>query len=459
MSVVVQEQPPHRATGARIAQRAGLAFGTVALAVSIAGFLALALSSRPAPPLTLAVAAGIAGLAVLALALARFDAAVALGMLIFGFVLVEPAPPDAVLAIAIAVALVTGRFSLRAVPMPILGLIGAFLVLNLLSAMFALDPARAGSYFLITLYLTVFAVWIAGYVDSFQRAATIVRPLVAGAVVSAALGVAALFVAFPGSGLLNPGPTDRRAHGFFEDANVFGPFLVVPAVIVLGELLEPRFLRSGRLVKAAMLSALGLGILFAYSRAGWLNAALAILVMLIVYSLRRGGGGKAFALLLTLVAMLAVTSTVLAATGSVDFLRERAQLQSYDANRFAGQERGIGLVRDYPLGIGPGQFEQTVGIASHSTYVRALGEQGLLGLAAVLGLMLGTLVLGARNAILGYDSFGIGSAPLLAAWFGIAANSAFVDTLHWRHLWLVAALIWAGSLRQTSFDPWRVAMR
>jgi len=28
----------------------------------------------------------------------------------------------------------------------------------------------------------------------------------------------------------------------------------------------------------------------------------------------------------------------------------------------------------------------------------------------------------------------------MAAWCGLVANSFFVDTLHWRHLWLVAAL-------------------
>jgi hypothetical protein len=31
-------------------------------------------------------------------------------------------------------------------------------------------------------------------------------------------------------------------------------------------------------------------------------------------------------------------------------------------------------------------------------------------------------------------------------------NSLFVDTLHWRHLWFVAALIWAGSYRARGVD-------
>ena len=47
----------------------------------------------------------------------------------------------------------------------------------------------------------------------------------------------------------------------------------------------------------------------------------------------------------------------------------------------------------------------------------------------------------------GRDAHGVGSAAMLGAWCGLLANSAFVDTLHWRHLWLVAALIWVAAAR------------
>jgi len=51
---------------------------------------------------------------------------------------------------------------------------------------------------------------------------------------------------------------------------------------------------------------------------------------------------------------------------------------------------------------------------------------------------------------MGFASLNIGSTALLAAWCGILANSVFVDTLHWRHLWLVAGLIWAASQTSSS---------
>jgi hypothetical protein len=44
--------------------------------------------------------------------------------------------------------------------------------------------------------------------------------------------------------------------------------------------------------------------------------------------------------------------------------------------------------------------------------------------------------------------FGVGSAALLAAWCGILVHSYYVDSLQWRHAWLVAALIWVGAMRR-----------
>ena len=53
-----------------------------------------------------------------------------------------------------------------------------------------------------------------------------------------------------------------------------------------------------------------------------------------------------------------------------------------------------------------------------------------------------------RNVVLGRDAYGIGTAALLGAWCGLIFNSVVVDTLHWRHLWVVAALVWAGAARR-----------
>jgi O-antigen ligase len=404
--------------------------------------LAVGLAAKP-PPLGLTLAAGIALIALLGLALVRFEAVVAFGFLLFGVAFTEPAPPDLVFGVAIAVALVTGHFSLRRVPPFIAGLLGAFLLLNVFSAVEAIDLGRAADFFFITAYLVVFSVWLTGWIDSPARARLVLRALIAGAVVSAIVGSAAPFLPFAAADAWH---NEGRAKAFFHDPNIFGPFLVLPALILVEELLHPRLLRARRATKLVLFLVLAVGILFAYSRAAWLNAAVGAVTMIAVFALRRGGGGKAAVLLGTLLVSVFVLVGAIALSGSGEFLHERARLQTYDTERFAAQETGIALVAAHPLGIGPGQFEGVVGYAAHSTYIRALAEQGLLGLFTVVALLLGTLLLATRNAVVGRDSFGIGSAALLAAWTGILANSIFVDTLHWRHLWLLAALIWIGAM-------------
>ncbi|HYN51492.1 MAG TPA: hypothetical protein VES62_11250, partial [Thermoleophilaceae bacterium] len=67
-------------------------------------------------------------------------------------------------------------------------------------------------------------------------------------------------------------------------------------------------------------------------------------------------------------------------------------------------------------------------------------------LVVVLSLVIFTLVLASRNAVLGRSTYGIGSAALLAIWVGLMVNSFVVDTLHWRHLWVIAGMIWAGGM-------------
>jgi len=144
--------------------------GALALAVVFGGFVAVALAASVKPSATLAVAAGIALLAALSLALARYETAAGLSMLILGVVFVEPAPPDALLMVVIAVALVTGSLSLSRVPLPILGLLACFVFLNLVSGIFATNSTRAAFFLMITVYLIGFGVWIPSFVDSARRA-------------------------------------------------------------------------------------------------------------------------------------------------------------------------------------------------------------------------------------------------------------------------------------------------
>jgi O-antigen ligase len=435
-------------SAARLSSLAGLA-GAVALAA------ALALVLATSPPSPLLVAGGAAGLAaMLALAVTRYELAVALGFLLLGVVRFEPAPADAVLAVLIALAVAGGRLELRRVPTAILVLVALLITLNIVSLAAAAELEPALRFLCITLYLAVFAVWLTSYLRTERRMRLAIGAYVAGAAAMAALSVLALFVAYPGYGLF-AGEPSSRAQGLFKDPNVFAPFLIPAALILFEETLRPRLLKLPRRLNAGLLAVLALGILFAYSRAAWLNLGVALMVMLIVLSLRADSGRAAAGALALVAVVAAVAGAAIALTGSADFLQERARVQTYDSQRFGAQRGGLELAAEHPLGVGPGQFELAMPVSAHSLYVRVLAEQGFLGLAVLLALVAATLALALGNALAGRDAFGVGSAAALGAWCGLLANSAFVDTLHWRHLWLVAALIWvaAATRRRLSLDP------
>jgi O-antigen ligase len=415
----------------------------VAVSVPVGALLALLLRAQPVP-LGLAVVAGAGLVVALALTLASEDAATGAAFALLGIVIVEPAPCDGLLFVVMAVALARGRATLRRVPGPALGLLVTLLAVDLASAIQVVDAGRAASFFAITVYLAVFAVWLPGYVTSARRSRVVVLGYLVAAGASAAAGVAALYLPIPGQDVL---VEDARAKALFQDPNVFGPFLVPAALIVLEELVHPRLLRLRWPAKTGLLLLLVAGVVLSYSRGAWVNLALGLVVMVAVLAARQGGGRAAAKLVAAGLIAAVGTGGVIVGTGSAAFLVERARPQTYDTERFSGQRAGIASAAEYPFGAGPGQFERVAGISAHSSYARVLGEQGVPGLAVLIGLLAFTAGAAVLNAIRGRDTYGIGSAALLAAWCGLLVNSLVIDTLHWRHLWVLAALIWAGAMR------------
>ena len=345
-----------------------------------------------------------------------------------------------------AVALVTRRFDAHRVPPLVLALIATFLALNLFASVEMVDAARGIVFFAITCYLGVFAIWLAGYVGTPARVRRVVRVYILAAVVSALAASLALFVSYPGHELLVF--AGDRAEGLFKDPDVFAPFLIPAALVLVEEIVNPRLFAGGSLLKTMAVGVVVVGVVLSYSRAAWLNLALGMVTVLVVLTLRRGGGRRALVIFAVVVGAVAVVFSIVVLTGSSGFLAQRAHLQGYDAERFSAQALGLREGERYPFGIGPGQFDVVSAVSAHSTYIRAFAEEGLLGLLTLFALLFATLLFAARNAVRGIYTYGVGSAALLGAWLGLVANSLFIDTLHWRHLWFVAALIWAGAMRR-----------
>jgi O-antigen ligase len=436
-----------RAGALHAASRAGAA--TLAL-----GLLALGLVQAldaSGVSFALALAGGVGLIGFLLLTIRHYDTAIAIGLLLMGVVRFEPAPPDLVFAVIMCVAAVTGRFRLSRVPPLLRWIVALLLFVNLASMTDIVSSSAAVRFLLITVYLAIFALWLTAFMDSPSRSRLVVVTWLVIAVASAVVASLALHFPIPGRQFIN-GSVDNgeRASGLFKDPNVFGPFLIPIALILLEQHIAPKVPRLLRLRAGTtwlLLLALTLGVLFSYSRAAWANFVIAIVVMLAASSMRRRGSRRALRALGAMLLVGGITLVILSASGSVHFLEQRAHAQSYDTHRFAAQSFGWTLGWTHPVGVGPGQFEFHSPIASHSTFVRVFAEQGPLGLLLWVTLLLATLVLALRNVVLGRDTYGIGSAALLGAWCGLIFNSAVVDTLHWRHLWVVIALVWAGAAR------------
>jgi hypothetical protein len=430
---------------------AALGGGALVLVILGAG-LARALEGLNIP-LGLALAGGVVLIGFLLLTIRHYDTAVAIGLLLMGVVRFEPAPPDIAFAVIISVAAVTGRFRLSRVPPVLRWVLAATLVINVVSMLDVVSLTEAARFLFITLYLVIFALWLTAYVDGPFRARRVVVTWLWIGIVSAIVSLVALNLGGPLRTLLLSGVDDsQRASGFFKDPNVFGPFLIPIALIVLELWIAPRLprlLRMRAVTYWAALLILALGVLFSYSRAAWANFAIGVAVMLAASSLRRRGARRALQALVTLLLIAGAALVVLSAMGSIGFLEQRAHLQAYDTQRFAAQSLGWQLGWTHPVGIGLGQFELYSRVASHSTFVRVFAEQGFIGLVAWVALLLSTLVVALRNVVIGRDTYGIGSTALLGAWCGLIFNSVVVDTLHWRHLWVVVALIWAGAARRS----------
>ena len=232
-------------------------------------------------------------------------------------------------------------------------------------------------------------------------------------------------------------------QALFKDANVFGPFLIPIALIVL-EIVRPRLLAIRAWLKALIFFTLALGVLFSYSRAAWGSLVLGVLAMLLV-TLPRPGGVRRTVILLSLLLAGAAVIVVLTATGSLEFFDQRAGC-SLTTRIGSPPRRRDRLAEEHPFGIGPGQF----GIAAQHRRAQPLcalasPSRGSSGLFTIVALMCSrwSWPLATRSPVA--TPTGSARRRCSAPGADLLLNSFFVDTLHWRHLWVVAALIWAGS--------------
>ena len=198
------------------------------------------------------------------------------------------------------------------------------------------------------------------------------------------------------------------------------------------------------------------GTLLTFSRGAWLNLAVALAAYACFTFVTMSTHRQRLKLILYVVLAGTFSVGILAAALTIptvaDMMGERAKLeQSYDVGpegRFGGQRKAADLVLAHPLGIGALEFQRIYHHEDvHEVYLNMYLNTGWVGGTAYVALMLLTLGLGLRQVVRDRGGTGL-SAVLVAAFIGMALEGAVVDTDHWRHFYLIMAMIWGMALAE-----------
>lgn len=302
---------------------------------------------------------------------------------------------------------------------------------------------------IVTIFLLLTAYFIANYVaeETERRMRLVMRAYTAVALISAIVGTLAYLGLMPGADIfLRYG----RAKAAFNDPNVFGPFLVLPAMYALQRLL----LAPGRsaIIAGGIYMVLFVGVFVSFSRAAWGHFALSSLIVLVLcFWLEAAARDKVRIMIMSLLgaAMLVVALAGLLSIPQVASLFEqRAAGQNYDSGetgRFGRQGYAFELALDHPLGIGPHEFRNLRIIEEpHNVYVTVLHVYGWGGGAFYYLLVILTLWRGIA-ALTRPSPYRLMMIPLVATFAMLVGESAIIDTDHWRHYFLLVGLIWGIS--------------
>ena len=375
----------------------------------------------------------------------KFDLMVFIAFASSSVVLIEPAPVDFLLLLLLVIGLVNGRLSIRRLENASLIHLAAWvLVLTNLFALIQPYPAPASLLFVaVSLYLLASMYLVKMYVTSpFHGHVVLGGYWVAGWIAIA--GVVLAYLGLAGDQFMLVG---LRARGLFKDPNVFGPFLVPLFVLVLDELVDPTWPKIPAFIKGLTLILIPLGVVLSFSRAAWANWAIAVTLYVGVTLLKGRHIGRLLTVLSVAGAAALLLTVILFVTRPdlVDMLNWRLSLlQPYDTFRFTRQQEGITTVFTHPTGLGPGTFG-----GAHQLYIKTLAEQGLLGFLSLLTLLLAITLKLFQVALRSGKVYGLSVTALLAGLVGTLANGFLIDTIHWRHFYLLLGLSWAVSMARS----------
>jgi hypothetical protein len=378
-------------------------------------------------------------------ATALLHAFVAVWIFCGGLVITEPSPYEFAFLLVLGVSLFAG-FAFHRRTLGLFVLLAAFVPFALIAAFQVRYNGLIDSliYQAVTIFLFVTAWWVANYVaeDPGPRMRLILGAYLATALLSAVLGTLGYFGI--GHDLFT---RYDRAKAFFNDPNVYGPFLVLPAMVALQRVFtgDPKRIAWN----IAAYGILTVGVFMSFSRAAWGHIAISsLIVFVLVFALEAKARHKVRMLTLSLVGALALVVAIggaLSIPSLSAFIELRTQSQNYDtgeSGRFGRQGYAFDLALQNPLGLGPLEFRNLrVKEEPHNTYVNVLHAYGWGGGLALI-LFVGVTIWRGATFLARPGPLRPLLIPLVAVFVPLSAEAAIIDVDHWRHFFLVGGLIW-----------------
>jgi len=362
------------------------------------------------------------------------------------FVFMEPSPYEVVSLLTIIVFALTG-LALRPAHMPLLLLLLLYAVGFALAVVQVGDQSKAVIWVLVTWYLCATAVFFAVMLGSNtnERLSLLMRGWMMAAAITSVTAILAYFQLLGSFSDLFL--RFSRARGTFNDPNVLGAFLILPALLALQRILNGRLHDAFR--ASVLLCLMVVAILLTFSRAAWGQFALTAALLMFFTFVTSRSSNERLRILLIAIAGVVVLALFLAALLSIDriadLFKERASLeQDYDVGhlgRFGRYILGFQLALEHPLGLGPLQFGKIFPEDPHNTYLNTFMSGGWLSGCVYLTLVATTLVMGLRF-VFARTPWRSNYIAVYCAYVGVAVESVIIDSDHWRHYFLLLGVLW-----------------
>lgn len=393
------------------------------------------------------------------------NALVLLGVLASFFVLIEPAPTDWLMLAAIPTSVIAGRSG--GPGMRALFILGSAYLTGLAIGTInsGIDPSVVTFNMLSRAYLLLSAYAIAAYLykADWSQTSLLVNMIVASAVLLAVIVILTKFHLIPNSDIFFRDVSQTRVRGTFKDPNVMGPYAAMGMMFAIFQLFEKR---SPMYLTAAVV--ILMSVILSGSRGAILTACTSIAVFASLVSFSNTLSRN---LIRNLVLAAIAIGTMIAGSWAMlefgDFKEQyaaRLESHAYDTDRFASQMTLLTRALNEPLGHGAGAATGAYkGLSPHNVYVKVLYEGGIVAFLAYVG-MIGVSVwrcFAAWSAKSNESSVRLISAVVLGTIVGHALNSCFIDSTHWRHIFVLfgfaAALPLSGEPARATFLGARTA--